>query len=49
MNLGIPVELGGDNRLALTPQSVELLTEQGHTVFVEKAVGSLAGVEVKSL
>ena len=39
MNLGIPVELGGDNRLALTPQSVELLTEQGHTVFVEKGAG----------
>ncbi len=39
MNLGIPVELGGDNRLALTPQSVDLLTESGHTIFVEKGAG----------
>ncbi len=39
MNLGIPVEMSGDNRLALTPQSVELLVETGHSVFVEKGAG----------
>ncbi len=39
MNLGIPVELSGDNRLALTPQSVELLVETGHSVLVEKDAG----------
>ncbi len=39
MKIGIPVELGGDNRLALIPQSVELLTEIGHKVFVEKGAG----------
>ncbi|NOZ12932.1 MAG: alanine dehydrogenase [Acidobacteria bacterium] len=39
MNFGIPVELSGDNRLALTPQSVELLVENGHSVFVEKGAG----------
>ncbi|NOY22021.1 MAG: alanine dehydrogenase [Acidobacteria bacterium] len=39
MNLGIPVEMSGDNRLALTPQSVELLVETGHSVFVEKDAG----------
>lgn len=39
MNIGIPIELGGDNRLALIPQSVELLTELGHSVFVEKGAG----------
>lgn len=39
MNIGIPIELSGDNRLALIPQSVELLTEAGHTVYVEKGAG----------
>lgn len=39
MNLGIPVELSEDSRIALTPQSVELLSEDGHTVFVEKNAG----------
>jgi len=39
MKIGIPIELGGDNRLALTPQSVELLTEAGHQVFVEHGAG----------
>ncbi len=39
MNIGIPVELGGDNRLALTPESVALLVENGHNVFVETKAG----------
>ncbi len=39
MNIGIPVELSGDNRLALTPESVALLTEAGNKVFVETKAG----------
>ncbi len=39
MNIGIPVELGGDNRLALTPESVALLAEKGHSIFVETKAG----------
>ncbi len=39
MNIGIPVELSGDNRLALTPESVALLVESGNSVFVETKAG----------
>ena len=39
MNIGIPVEMSGDNRLALTPESVALLSEGGHSVFVETKAG----------
>ncbi len=39
MDIGIPVEMSGDNRLALTPQSVALLCENGNNVFVETKAG----------
>lgn len=38
--IGIPRErIGGERRLALTPEAVDMLTEAGHRVLVEKDAG----------
>lgn len=41
---GIPKELkAGENRVALTPDSIKILTEAHHQVYVEKGAGALSG------
>ncbi len=41
---GIPKELkDGENRVALTPDSVKILTADGSTVYIEKGAGCLSG------
>ena len=44
MNIGIPIERKSDEyRVGLTPQGVELLTQAGHTCYVERGAGRGAG------
>ena len=41
---GVPKELKEDeNRVALTPDSVKILTDKNHTVYIEKGAGLLSG------
>lgn len=41
---GIPKELKtGENRIALTPDSIKILTDENHKVYVEKNAGVLSG------
>ena len=43
---GVPKELKQDeNRVALTPDSIKILTDAGHKVYVEKNAGHLSGFE----
>jgi alanine dehydrogenase len=44
MILGVPSEVkSGENRVALTPQAVEVLKQDGHLVLVEKDAGNASG------
>ncbi len=44
MIIGVPSEVkSGENRVALTPQAVEALKENGHRVIVEKDAGVASG------
>jgi alanine dehydrogenase len=44
MIIGVPSEVkSGENRVALTPQAVEALKENGHRVIVEKDAGIASG------
>ncbi len=44
MIIGVPSEgKSGENRVALTPQAVEALKENGHRVIVEKDAGVASG------
>ena len=43
---GIPKELKEDeSRVALTPDSIKILTDAGHEVYVEKNAGLLSGFD----
>ncbi len=43
LTIGIPKESDpSENRIALTPQGVELLTENGHKILIEKEAGKAA-------
>ncbi len=43
VTIGLPLELNkSENRIALTPQGVELLTENGHKVIIESGAGTNA-------
>lgn len=42
--VGVPKEpFPDENRVCLTPQAVEMLTSNGHTVYIEKSAGNRAG------
>src|SRR5512136_224982 len=44
MIIGVPSEVkSGENRVALTPQAVEALKENGHCVIVERDAGNASG------
>ncbi len=44
MNIGVPREIKpGENRVAMTPGGVEVLTSSGHKVYIEKSAGSGSG------
>jgi len=44
MDIGIPIERKSDEyRVGLTPQGVRLLTQSGHTCYVERSAGRGAG------
>jgi alanine dehydrogenase len=44
MIIGVPSEVkSGENRVALTPQAVEVLKENGHRVIVERDAGNASG------
>ncbi len=43
MRIGVPNETNGERRVALTPQAVERLIDQGYEVQVEPGAGSSAG------
>lgn len=46
MIIGIPSEVkSGENRVALTPQAVEALKENGHRIVVEKDAGKASGFD----
>ncbi|MCX6642036.1 MAG: alanine dehydrogenase, partial [Candidatus Bathyarchaeota archaeon] len=46
MIIGIPSEVkSGENRVALTPQAVEALKEDGHRIVVEKDAGKASGFQ----
>ena len=46
MIIGIPKEIKPDeNRVAITPDGVEILKKNGHTVLVEMAAGSASGFQ----
>ena len=40
LTIGLPIESNiSENRVALTPDGIHLLVQQGHTVLVEKGAG----------
>jgi len=44
LSIGVPREHSfQENRVALCPEGVQLITDHGHTVFVERGAGLLAG------
>jgi alanine dehydrogenase len=44
MIIGVPSEVkSGENRVALTPQAIEALKENGHRIIVEKDAGNASG------
>jgi alanine dehydrogenase len=44
VNIGIPKEtVGEERRVAIAPSGVKILAENGHTIYVEKGAGNLAG------
>ena len=46
MIVGIPQEIKKEeNRVGITPAGVEIMTQNGHTVLVEKNAGSASGFE----
>ena len=46
MRIGVPKEIKPqENRIGLTPESVKVLTSNGHKVLVEKNSGYEAGFE----
>ncbi|MCU0391851.1 MAG: alanine dehydrogenase [Thermoflexibacter sp.] len=45
--IGIPKELFDENRIALRPESVAILTSRGHEVFVEAGAGELSHYDDK--
>lgn len=44
MKIGIPLEAGGETRVAATPETVAKLVAQGHTVLVEHGAGRLSAL-----
>ena len=49
MKIGVPKEIKPqENRIGLTPDSVKILTSNGHDVFVEDNGGYEAGVNFKA-
>lgn len=48
--IGIPNELEkGENRVCLTPESVQILVSMGHTLFVQRGAGGRPIIRIRNI